>query len=415
MTAVSLANPPPERLARLETPGMPAPWRWWKKMLGASHRRTMVCRMFNDPDMTPHAARRRVRTLVDLGLFDDLPWPYQSEHDRDEAHRTFGFSIYNAAMSGNCDAQMLHMAFEGGLARTWSERNNRNDTWTTIFARTGQDQCLRVCMAAGCDVLVRDTCEDTALHLVLKRACRSADAPARARSLALADEIIQAGHDIDNPGKPSNRFANDKGHPVLQIAVEAGNLEIMRWLLDRGARTDIADGYGDLPLHWLAMTNFNHGAPSTWGNIATLLIEHGASMDKGNARGETPLWLAVAWGNVQAIEWLVSAGADPTIDPAVYRDTQGYEKPEKPPITLLMNVCTNLAPSEPVARHLVGLITNAKPGAWDAPTPDGPSVRKWLSTQAGPWRAVHDKMHLDASTAHPGPAPTASLSHQPRL
>ncbi|MFF9222134.1 ankyrin repeat domain-containing protein [Streptomyces viridosporus] len=47
------------------------------------------------------------------------------------------------------------------------------------------------------------------------------------------------------------------------------------------------------------------------GDVVDVLVAHGADVDAADAKGATPLWEAVRWGNRSAAEALLRAGADP--------------------------------------------------------------------------------------------------------
>lgn len=103
---------------------------------------------------------------------------------------------------------------------------------------------------------------------------------------------------------------NAKGETQLHQACIAGNVTLVRKLLDQGHPTLVRDNAGWLPLHEAC----NHGYKEI---VEELLRRGGANEinDKGGTAcdGITPLYDACSNGNLEIIELLLERGADPTI------------------------------------------------------------------------------------------------------
>ncbi|XP_073840267.1 tonsoku-like protein [Musca autumnalis] len=103
---------------------------------------------------------------------------------------------------------------------------------------------------------------------------------------------------------------NNKGETQLHQACIAGNIELVRRLIDQGHVVNVRDHAGWLPLHEAC----NHG----FRDIVELLLDRGAAVainDKGGTScdGITPLYDACSNGFFDVIELLLERGADATV------------------------------------------------------------------------------------------------------
>lgn len=84
---------------------------------------------------------------------------------------------------------------------------------------------------------------------------------------------------------------------ALRSAVLKNDNEAFRYLLSRDCKTDIADGYKQLPIHHAANT----------GNVdfVAMLIELGNNINAQDESGHTPLHIAIMHGHLELVHWLI--------------------------------------------------------------------------------------------------------------
>lgn len=79
-----------------------------------------------------------------------------------------------------------------------------------------------------------------------------------------------------------------------------GRIESVQTLLTNGARTDVADGGGDSPLH--------HAARTRDPIVAAMLLDAGADVARANGEGLTPIGVACRAGNEPVVRLLLERG-----------------------------------------------------------------------------------------------------------
>lgn len=99
--------------------------------------------------------------------------------------------------------------------------------------------------------------------------------------------------------------AKDKdGVSPLHAAALLGIPEIVEWLLDKGAEINAKSDTTDVTPLYLA-ARFDRG------EVATVLLAHGANIEAQTRSGYTPLTRAAENGNTSAVELLLRKGANP--------------------------------------------------------------------------------------------------------
>ncbi len=97
--------------------------------------------------------------------------------------------------------------------------------------------------------------------------------------------------------------ARDKvGMPALFVALHFRQMEMFRFLIDKGARIKVKDRDGDTLLTILADTKHL--------SLVDLLLELGADPDRFGANGEPPIIVAARAGGLEMVRLLLSYDAD---------------------------------------------------------------------------------------------------------
>lgn len=112
-------------------------------------------------------------------------------------------------------------------------------------------------------------------------------------SIRTADVLLAAGLAIDGPAFTEGNW---QGTPLWHVIAHGRNLKLAEHLLDLGANPNFC--------LFAAIWNEDREA-------IRLLLRHGAGMEEGADRGDTPLLGAVAWSKFGPAEELLAAGADP--------------------------------------------------------------------------------------------------------
>ena len=129
----------------------------------------------------------------------------------------------------------------------------------------------------------------------------------------------------------------EKAGPPLLEAARSGHTNVVKMLLDKGAKPDKFNDFGRSPLHWASNNNYvdvvqllldsdaNPNLATTDENLTPLffaafwdskdvvpiLLDNGADPNKASSDGTTPLILAACFDHKDIIQLLLDGGADP--------------------------------------------------------------------------------------------------------
>ncbi|MBD3170229.1 MAG: hypothetical protein GF307_12155 [candidate division Zixibacteria bacterium] len=108
-------------------------------------------------------------------------------------------------------------------------------------------------------------------------------------------ELLESNPDLINA-------TYNYGQSVMHAAAYSGHIEIVKYLIEKGADVNARSGQNSNPLHGAAY--YGHE------DIVKLLIENGAEVDNPNAYDYRPMLSACAGGHLNIVKMLIDAGAD---------------------------------------------------------------------------------------------------------
>ena len=117
---------------------------------------------------------------------------------------------------------------------------------------------------------------------------------ARSGDLAKVKELAAANPGVVNAKDPD-------GRTPLHWACRGVHLEVLEFLLARGADGNTGDRNGASPLHWATMAGH--------ASMVKLLLDHGADPSARDANGDTPLNLAASQGFRETVDLLLDREA----------------------------------------------------------------------------------------------------------
>jgi ankyrin repeat protein len=129
------------------------------------------------------------------------------------------------------------------------------------------------------------------------------------------------------------RWLHDKGVPVdeadvskrtpLSFAADDGDVPIVRYLVENGAAVDSRDFQQRTPLA--------HAVGAGHDDVVAFLADHGADLNARDQFGDTPLIVACAKGNATTAALLIARGADATLTDQEGRTAKERSAPEAAP------------------------------------------------------------------------------------
>ena len=197
-----------------------------------------------------------------------------------------GFTVTHHAILGGCDKETLQAIIHHGLDVNATSKDNISPLM--LACRQGNVDCVNVLLKAGADPNIQDTNGMTLIYYAVTGGC----------SKKTLQAIMDHGFDV-NPMDKDNKSP-------LMIACLNGNVDAIHILVNAGADPNIQGTKG---------TTLIHHAVAGGCNKETLqaIINHGSNVNATAEDCLTPLMFACHEGNVEALNVLLNAGADPNM------------------------------------------------------------------------------------------------------
>jgi len=180
-----------------------------------------------------------------------------------------GTALHRAAFKGQ--TEVIRVLLKAG-AKT--EVMSRRFFPLHLAAMTGHLEAVSALVEGGADINSRDEGRRTPLHRVLSAS--------NLHVSEIARFFIDSGADVDT--------TDEDGETPLMTAVREGYTEVVRSLLEKGARADVKDRNFNQPLLHLA-------AIRGYGDIADILLSRGLDANAQDAYGASPIKYAFLHGN----------------------------------------------------------------------------------------------------------------------
>ena len=152
----------------------------------------------------------------------------------------------------------------------------------------GQEQLVKILLEKGADPNIADKNNDNSLHAVMYGQC----------SAGTTQEVMHHCVNIN--------AANKDGATPLLLACSTAQAESVRLLLEAKADPNIADADGDACLHAAIAAGCSKGTLQE-------IIDNGGDVNAVNNRGRTALLMSCSFGQIDSVNVLLGAGADPTL------------------------------------------------------------------------------------------------------
>jgi uncharacterized protein len=120
--------------------------------------------------------------------------------------------------------------------------------------------------------------------------------------LALREESLKVAAVLIDWPKTNVEIRTPKDESPLMMAALKGHLDLVRKLIARDADVNKPG--------WTAL---HYAATGAHLDIMALLLDDNAYIDAESPNGTTPLMMAAQYGNAQAVQLLLDAGADPSL------------------------------------------------------------------------------------------------------
>jgi|GEM_PF-1952451 len=186
-------------------------------------------------------------------------------------------------VSENEPVKNLRTAGNSQIAQRLTERNSVASP-ETPSAHAAEVESTCYCPPSSVNPNIRETdTGNTALHYAVQNG-----------QIEIAKLLLQMGMDINAP--------NNQGQSPLHCAASANQPKSIKFLLEKGANVNARDLAGNTALHYAVQNDQIE--------IAKLLLQTGMDINAPNNQGESPLHFATSANQPKNIKFLLEKGAD---------------------------------------------------------------------------------------------------------
>ena len=197
---------------------------------------------------------------------------------------TKGWNPLHSAVRGGNEA-IIETLLSSGL--DIDSRGNNGTTPLMLAAAKGDEKTVDLLLSKGADPHLKNFIGRNLLH-----------AAAEGGNISIVKSMLSRGIDIDSKDDESSSVT-----PLI-IAVKENHVEVMKYLLQKGADISLTTGsYERNALH----------IASQYGSVAAIemLLSYDLRPDSRDREGNTPLFCAAGCGQIEAVNCLLKHGADP--------------------------------------------------------------------------------------------------------
>ena len=200
-----------------------------------------------------------------------------------------GYSWIHYAIFEGCSKEVLQSVID--LGADVNVTSKQNCSALMLASKKGNEDAINVLLGAGADQANEDVNGDSWIHYFVRGDCNK----------DVLRLIIQLGANVN--------AKNKMNCTALMLASKKGNEDAMNVLLSAGADQANEDVNGDSLIHYAIDGDCSK-------EVLQSVIELGADVNATNKQNVTALMLASNKGNIDAMNVLISAGANKTMEDA---------------------------------------------------------------------------------------------------